>query len=204
MQLLPRGEFDLVLFWLASRRGLLRGKVEEGKLFAKEFSVEEKVKILVLERLRMNADVKGVWQDVRCPLPPCLPSFPTFFLFLSLVLIADCSLSQALAQMSLLGNIPISLLELHALSNDMLNLAGDTAVDASWYARRMALGAIYASAEVVMTRDPSPDLVETEAFVQRRFEDKEILKEKVEGVASWVGFWGNTAVGIGRSCGLKI
>ncbi|KAJ5393441.1 uncharacterized protein N7487_011082 [Penicillium crustosum] len=30
VQLLPRGEFDLILFWLASRRGLLRGKVEEG------------------------------------------------------------------------------------------------------------------------------------------------------------------------------
>jgi hypothetical protein len=33
-----------------------------------------------------------------------------------------------------------------------------------------AVSAIYASAEVVMTRDPTPDLVETEAFVERRFE----------------------------------
>jgi ubiquinone biosynthesis protein COQ9 len=106
--------------------------------------------------------------------------------------------------MSLLGNIPLALLELHALSNDILTLAGDSAVDATWYARRMALGAIYASAEVVMTRDPSPDLVETEAFVERRFADKEVLREKVEGVSSWVGFWGNTAVGVGRSWGLKI
>lgn len=106
--------------------------------------------------------------------------------------------------MSLLGNIPLSLLELHALSNDILNLAGDSAVDATWYARRMALGAIYASAEVVMTRDPSAGLEETEAFVRRRFEDKEVLRGKVEGVGSWVGFWGNTVVGVGRSWGLKI
>ncbi|OOQ82324.1 ubiquinone biosynthesis protein coq9 [Penicillium brasilianum] len=175
VQLLPRGEFDLILFWLASRRGLLRGRVEDGSIFGagEGLSVDEKVKLLVLERLRMNGEIREVWQD-------------------------------ALAQMSLLGNIPLSVLELHALSNDILTLAGDAAVDATWYARRMALGAIYASAEVVMTRDPSPDLVETEAFVERRFADKEVLREKVEGVSSWVGFWGNTAVGVGRSWGLKI
>lgn len=88
VQLLPRGEFDLILFWLASRRGLLRGKVEEGGLFAQaepqaqkgtELSVEEKVKILVLERLRMNADVKGVWQDVCCYLSSSLPFFLAIF-----------------------------------------------------------------------------------------------------------------------------
>lgn len=82
VQLLPRGEFDLILFWLASRRGLLRGKVEEGGLFRRiaaekgkdvhELSVEERVRGLLLERLRMNADVRDVWQDV------------SFFPFLSL------------------------------------------------------------------------------------------------------------------------
>jgi ubiquinone biosynthesis protein COQ9 len=74
VQLLPRGEFDLILFWLASRRGLLRGKVEEGGLFRRiaaekgkdvhELSVEERVRGLLLERLRMNSEVKDVWQDV--------------------------------------------------------------------------------------------------------------------------------------------
>lgn len=74
MQLLPRGEFDLILFWLASRRGLLRGRVEEGGVFGagEGLSTEEKVKILVLERLRMNGDVRDVWQDVRFPLPSFL------------------------------------------------------------------------------------------------------------------------------------
>ncbi|EPS33296.1 hypothetical protein PDE_08258 [Penicillium oxalicum 114-2] len=177
VQLLPRGEFDLVLFWLASRRGLLRGRVEDGTVFGagekSALGVDEKVQMLVMERLRMNTDVKEFWQD-------------------------------ALAQMSLLGNIPLALSELHALSNDILNLAGDTAVDSTWYARRMAVGAIYASAEMVMTRDPTPNMAETEAFVRRRFEDKQVVKDKVEGVGSWVGFWGNTVVGVGRSWGLKI
>lgn len=63
VQLLPRGEFDLVLFWLASRRGLLRNVAE--KLREKEgLSVEEKVRCLVMERLRMNEMVKGEWQGV--------------------------------------------------------------------------------------------------------------------------------------------
>lgn len=106
--------------------------------------------------------------------------------------------------MSLLGNIPLSLSELHALANDILTLSGDAAVDASWYSRRLALSAIYASAEVVMTRDPTPDLRETAAFVQRRFEDKEVVRGKVEGLGQCVGFWGNTVVGVGRSFGLKV
>lgn len=74
VQLLPQAEFDLILFWLASRRGLLRGKVEEGGLLQRlaaergrevhELTVDEKTKILILERLRMNKEIRGHWQDV--------------------------------------------------------------------------------------------------------------------------------------------
>ncbi|KAJ5779588.1 hypothetical protein N7457_007308 [Penicillium paradoxum] len=183
VQLLPRAEFDLILFWLASRRGLLRGKVEEGGLFRRiaaeqgkdvhELSIEERVRGLILERLRMNTEVKDVWQD-------------------------------ALATMSLLANIPLSLTELHALASDILTLAGDDAVDAGWYTRRLAVSAIYASSEVVMTRDPTADLVETAAFVERRFEDRKVIADKLTGIGQCAGFGWNTAVGLGRSWGLKI
>ncbi|KAJ5729935.1 uncharacterized protein N7483_004443 [Penicillium malachiteum] len=175
VQLFPRGEFDLILFWLASRRGLLRAKVESDVDFFKtgDLDVNGKIKLLILERLKMNQSVWDQWQD-------------------------------ALAQMSLLGNIPISLAELHALSNDILSLAGDASVDSSWYTRRAAVGAIYASAEVVMTRDPSADMSETASFVERRFEDKDILAKKVEIIGQCFSFWGNTIVGVGRSYGLKI
>ncbi|KAJ5231006.1 hypothetical protein N7489_011714 [Penicillium chrysogenum] len=183
VQLLPRGEFDLILFWLASRRGLLRGKVEEGGLFRRiaaekgkdvyELGVEERVRGLLLERLRMNDEVRHVWQD-------------------------------ALAQMSLLSNIPLSLTELHALASDILTLSGDASVDAAWYTRRLAVSAIYASAEVVMTRDPTPDLSETAAFVERRFEDRQAIADKLTGLGQCAGFGWNTAVGLGRSWGLKI
>jgi ubiquinone biosynthesis protein COQ9 len=69
VQLFSRREFDLVLFWLASRRGLLKGKVEEEEeegLFDKSrLSVDEKVKVLVMQRLRMNEKIVHRWQDVR-------------------------------------------------------------------------------------------------------------------------------------------
>lgn len=91
VQLLPRGEFDLILFWLASRRGLLRAKVEEGALLQRVASergvdvaglgVEEKCRILVLERLRMNVDVKGQWQDVSLSVPFSFFFFSSCFSF---------------------------------------------------------------------------------------------------------------------------
>jgi ubiquinone biosynthesis protein COQ9 len=89
VQLLPRREFDLVLFWLASRRGLLRAKVEGGLFATREESVEregeggrketepsieEKVRILVMERLRMNEEIVHQWQDVSTF--PFLSPFP--------------------------------------------------------------------------------------------------------------------------------
>ncbi|KAB8207261.1 COQ9-domain-containing protein [Aspergillus parasiticus] len=180
VQLLPRGEFDLVLFWLASRRGLLRASVDNG-LFEKDervkaglkLTVEEKTKLLIMERLRMNTEIRHQWQD-------------------------------ALALMSLAGNIPLSLSELHALSSEILTLAGDTSVDASWYTKRLSVAAIYASSEVVMTRDQSPGLSETEAFVERRVEDSSAIGEKLTGFKQCLGFVGSTAIGLGRSWGLKI
>lgn len=59
-----------MLFWLASRRGLLRVVAEdlnkrvdaEGK--GMSMSVEEKTRELLLGRLRMNVDVRGQWQGV--------------------------------------------------------------------------------------------------------------------------------------------
>ncbi|KAF9888369.1 Ubiquinone biosynthesis protein coq9, mitochondrial [Aspergillus nanangensis] len=173
VQLFPRAEFDLILFWLASRRGLLRARVENGFFEPdRQLSVEGKIKALIMERLRMNSEIKHQWQD-------------------------------ALALMSLAGNIPLSLSELHALSSDVLYLAGDSSVDATWYTKRMSVAAIYAAADVFMTRDAS-DLAATEAFVHRRVEDSKAIGDKLGGIKECLGFMGSTAVGLGRSWGLKI
>ncbi|KAJ5898870.1 hypothetical protein N7495_003614 [Penicillium taxi] len=183
VQLLPRGELDLILFWLASRRGLLRGKVEEGALFNRiaaergiepqALGVDEKIKALIMERLKMNDAIREQWQG-------------------------------ALAHMSLLGNIPLSIAELHALSNDILLLADDPAVNSAWYTRRVAVSAVYASAEVFMTRDTTADLSETASYVERRFEDKEALALKFNAVSQCIGFLSSSAIGVGRSWGLKV
>jgi ubiquinone biosynthesis protein COQ9 len=66
IQLFSRQEMDLIVFWLASRRGLLRSKVENGLFEGKEqLGVDEKIKTLVLERLKMNNEIIHRWQDVR-------------------------------------------------------------------------------------------------------------------------------------------
>lgn len=106
--------------------------------------------------------------------------------------------------MSFPTNVPLALSELHSLSSDILYLAGDSSIDASWYTKRLSLSTIYASAEVMMTQDSSPDFTATEAFVNRRIQDNKIIGEKVADVKSYLGFIGGTAVGLGRSWGLKI
>lgn len=68
IQLFTRQEMDLVLYWLASRRGLLRAKVQNGLFEGKQMSVDEKIKTLVIERLRMDGPIIHRWQDVSLTL----------------------------------------------------------------------------------------------------------------------------------------
>lgn len=61
-QLFPRGVFDLIHFYLVTQRLTMRDRVqfpEDTKL-----SVESKVRILILERLRANANIIHQWQGV--------------------------------------------------------------------------------------------------------------------------------------------
>lgn len=106
--------------------------------------------------------------------------------------------------MSLPTHVPASLSELHCLSSDILTLASDPSIDASWYTKRLSLAAVYASAEVVMTQDSSPNFASTEAFVQRRLEDSQSIGEKASDVKGFLGYMATSAVGLGRSWGLKV
>ncbi|EEQ85850.1 ubiquinone biosynthesis protein coq9 [Blastomyces dermatitidis ER-3] len=71
LQLFPGGgEIALITYWLGSRRGMLRQKAKSGELFrtteggeAGRLSVEEKVLVLILERLKMNEKIIEHWQD---------------------------------------------------------------------------------------------------------------------------------------------
>jgi ubiquinone biosynthesis protein COQ9 len=75
----------------------LRGKVEEGGLFRRiaaekgkdvyELGVEERVRGLLLERLRMNDEVRHVWQDVSISLSFFFFPFQSYEHFWGLILI---------------------------------------------------------------------------------------------------------------------
>jgi len=82
---------------------LLREKVEKGEIFLKpseeggethnkELSTEEKVKILILERLKMNEGVIHQWQDVSFRFLNS-PNHPVCFLHL--VLMDTCNIYAA-------------------------------------------------------------------------------------------------------------
>lgn len=111
---------------------------------------------------------------------------------------------EALALMSLFGNISPSLRELSALSDEIWFLAGDVAVDSSWYTKRASLGAVYAASEVFMTTDKSEGFEETRGFLERRFEESRVVGESVGGLGEWVGFQGRAAVNVLRSKGVRI
>lgn len=106
--------------------------------------------------------------------------------------------------MSLLGNIPASLHELNALSDEIWYLAGDTAVDFSWYTKRASLAAVYASSEVFMTTDSSVDFEATEEFLDRRLKDAQYIGTTVGGFGQYVGFWAGNSVNLARSWGMKV
>ena|SRR5438046_1392314 len=106
--------------------------------------------------------------------------------------------------MSLPSNIPLSLAELQALSSDILTLANDSSVDASWYTKRLSVAAIYASADVVMTEDPSPEFTSTKDFVGRRIRDSHAVTEALGDMKQFVGFVASGMAGLGRSWGMKI
>ncbi|RAL61957.1 hypothetical protein DID88_002446 [Monilinia fructigena] len=62
---------------------------------------------------------------------------------------------EAQTLLTLPTNLSTSLHELHALSDEIWFLSGDTSVDSSWYTKRVSLSAIYAATELFMTTDKS-------------------------------------------------
>lgn len=111
---------------------------------------------------------------------------------------------KALGHMSLLGNIPASLQELYALSDEIWYLAGDTSVDTSWYTKRASLAAVYASSELFMTTDTSKEFAATEEFVDRRLEGVQKAGRTAGEIGQSVGFWAGSGLNLARSWGMRI
>ncbi|CAK7568211.1 MAG: Ubiquinone biosynthesis protein coq9, mitochondrial [Sporothrix epigloea] len=111
----------------------------------------------------------------------------------------------ALAIMAQPSHVPASLRELALLADEIWALAGDTAVDPTWYTKRAAVSAIYASSELFMTTDNSgPDFPATREFLERRFRESSELGGYVRSVGEWLGFAASASVNVLRSKGVNI
>ncbi|THX74916.1 ubiquinone biosynthesis protein COQ9 [Aureobasidium pullulans] len=151
--------------------------LKERVQFAEEagLGVTGKVRALVMERLRGNVEV-GVQGRWQ----------------------------EALGLMSLAGNIPPSLRELFLLADEIWFLAGDEAVDSSWYTKRATLSSIYAATETYSTTDKSTDFKDTEEFLNRRLEEARVVGGAYRNFREWIGFQGVATVNMARNWGVRI
>ncbi|KAL2024795.1 hypothetical protein VTK56DRAFT_5616 [Thermocarpiscus australiensis] len=111
---------------------------------------------------------------------------------------------EALAIMAQPSYVPASLKELALLADEILYLAGDAAVDPSWYTKRASLSAVYAASELFQTTDQSPGFRETRAFLRRRLAEAAEAGSAVRSAGEWLGFTASAAVNVLRSKGLRI
>ncbi|KAF4973803.1 hypothetical protein FZEAL_9222 [Fusarium zealandicum] len=111
---------------------------------------------------------------------------------------------EALAIMAQPSYVPASIKELAMLSDEIWFLAGDKAVDPSWYSKRASLSMIYSTSELFMTNDRSPDFVDTRQFLQRRLGEVKSLGGLVGSFGQWAGFTLNAGVNILRSKGVRV
>ena len=102
------------------------------------------------------------------------------------------------------SHIAISVRELALLSDEILFLAGETSVNTSWYTKRFALSATYASTEIFMTTDKSSDFAETDAFLSRRLTESSYMGNMLRDAGTWFGVQGMGLVNGLRSKGVRI
>lgn len=102
------------------------------------------------------------------------------------------------------SHVPASLKELAFLSDEVLFLAGDKAVDASWYSKRASFSAIYSTSELFMTNDTSPDFSDTKAFLDRRLRQADYAGSIIGSLGQWTDFTAKAGINVLRSKGVRI
>ncbi|POM59838.1 RpsU-divergently transcribed protein [Phytophthora palmivora] len=78
---------------------------------------------------------------------------------------------QAMAIGALPQNAPNTAKRLAQISDEIWYFAGDKSTDFSWYTKRAILTGIYASTELFMLNDKSPNFQDTWAFLDRRVDE---------------------------------
>ncbi|RMZ26516.1 hypothetical protein D0859_09423 [Hortaea werneckii] len=196
--LFPAGAFELVKFRLVTQRLALKDRVQfpspptstatPGGPAGSNSSpgVGTKVRTLILSRLRANLETGTI------------PHW-----------------QQALGLMSLAENIPASLRELGRLSDEIWFLAGDQAVDSSWYTKRASLMGVFAATEGFQSQvmkgagswspqEEQEALREVEEFLDRRLEEVRVVGGAVGSTMQWAGFQARGFVNLVRSKGVRI
>lgn len=174
INLFPKAAFDLVLYYLVTQRLALKHLVQFPTTSSTK-PLGTGAKVRALLLARLRAN------------EPLVHKY-----------------AEALALISLAGNIPASTAELARLADEIWYLAGDVSVDSSWYTKRGLLAGVYASAEVFMTQDRSFGFVETEKFVDRRLDEVRRVGGAVGAVGEWMGYTAISAVNVARSFGWKV
>lgn len=187
VNLFPAGAFALIQYHLVTQRLALG---ESNRLGVDhDRGVAANIKNLALKRLHANRAIIHRWQEVS----------PINHIYR-----ARSNYHQALALMAMPSHLSTSLRELALLCDEILFQARDTSVNTSWYTKRAALSGIYASTELFMTTDKSPDFVETEAFLERRLEESSSLGSALRDSGEWLGVQAMGMVNGLRSKGVRI
>lgn len=97
-----------------------------------------------------------------------------------------------------------SLKELATLSDEIWFLAGDPAVDFSWYTKRTTLSIVYSTSELFMTNDRTTDFADTRAFLQRRLDEVKTVGAATGAVGQWLGYTASAGLNVLRSKGFRI
>ncbi|KAK6524609.1 Ubiquinone biosynthesis protein coq9, mitochondrial [Arthrobotrys megalospora] len=111
---------------------------------------------------------------------------------------------EAVALMKYPTNLQSSTSELFSLADTMWNIAGDTAVDVSWYTKRGILSGIYATTEVYMSQDKSDRFTNTWAFLDERLADSRSVGSTMGRVGQYLDYARYNVVNVLRSKGVKI
>ncbi|PWW80584.1 ubiquinone biosynthesis protein COQ9 [Tuber magnatum] len=174
VNMLSRGVFDLVRYHLVTERLRLGDKIDfrkaEDELPEGLRNLSTPAKVRVLCMERLKANA------------PIIHRW-----------------QEALAVMSLAGNIPVSVSELAKLSDEIWFLAGDESHDTTWYTKRATLSAVYASTELFMTQDNSKDFEATWEFLDRRLDEVKATGSAISNVASYLDFTVHALANVLRS-----
>ncbi|KAK0724779.1 COQ9-domain-containing protein [Lasiosphaeris hirsuta] len=111
---------------------------------------------------------------------------------------------EALAIMAQPSYVPASVKELAMLADEIWFLAGDVAVDPTWYTKRASLSAIYAAAELFMTNDRSLGFRDTQEFLRRRLQEASEMGNVARSVREWLSFTASAGINVLRSKGVQI